>query len=108
MTKAKREREEMEAKRRGEDAIKAAREARAARKFALGKGTAKDPEAKSDGASTWSWWWFWAGASSPSSCTQCDDALDTLRTTTSSVLSVLWADQLCPGSNAGYELKVLP
>ena len=56
MTKAKREREEMEAKRLGEDAIKAAREARAARKFALGKGTAKDPEAKSDGASTWSWW----------------------------------------------------
>ena len=105
MTKAKRKREEMEAKRRGEDAIEAAREARAK---AQPKILRLSPMVHRLGLGGRAWWWFWAGASSPSSCTQCDDALDTLRTTTSSVLSVLWADQLCPGSNAGYELKVLP
>ena len=56
MAKAKREREDLEAKRRGEDAIEAAREARAARKFALGKGAAKEPDAA---AGAWAWW-FWA------------------------------------------------
>ena len=54
MAKAKREREDLEAKRRGENAIEAAREARAARKFALGKGAAKEPEAEAAGA--WAWW----------------------------------------------------
>lgn len=49
MAKAKREREDLEAKRRGEDAIEAAREARAARKFALGNGAAKEPDAEAAG-----------------------------------------------------------
>ena len=86
MAKAKREREDLEAKRRGENAIEAAREARAARKFALGKGAAKEPEAEAAGA--WAWW-FWA-VGLVLVLPQCDDTLDTLPIIPSSVRHPRW------------------